>query len=102
MDRSCWFNSILNQSDVNELYKKYLGREGDFNTTGGASYWSDKVGTSGHSLAEIENALNNNFSSSAIDNVTISSKDLNSDIHASSEYRAHLIKIMAKRAVEGC
>tara|TARA_B100000214_G_scaffold226512_1_gene164982 strand:- start:3080 stop:3868 length:789 start_codon:yes stop_codon:yes gene_type:complete len=48
-----------NQSDVNELYKKYLGREGDFNTPGGASYWSDKVGTSGHSLAEIENALKN-------------------------------------------
>ncbi len=25
---------------------------------------------------------------------------LNSDIHASAEYRAHLIKVMAKRAVQ--
>ena len=46
-----------NQTDVNALYEKYLGRPGDFQTTGGASYWSDKVGTAGHSLAEIENAL---------------------------------------------
>jgi len=27
---------------------------------------------------------------------------MNSDIHASAEYRAHLVKVMAKRAVEAC
>ena len=51
---------------------------------------------------EIESALINNFSPSAIDNVNISSKDLNSDIHASAEYRAHIIKVMAKKAVSNC
>ena len=51
---------------------------------------------------EIESALENNFSSSAIDSVNIQSKGLNSDIHASSEYRAHLIKVMAKKAVSIC
>ena len=29
-------------------------------------------------------------------------KELNSDLHASSEYRAHLIGVMAKKAVAGC
>ena len=48
-----------NQSDVNALYNKYFGRDADFNSPVGASYWSDKVGTAGHSLAEIENALKN-------------------------------------------
>ena len=51
---------------------------------------------------ELENALSSNFSNSAIDNATISSKGLNSDIHASAEYRAHIIKVMTKKAVSSC
>ena len=48
---------------------------------------------------EIEDALSKNFSSLAIDNIVIPSKNLNSDIHASAEYRAHMIKVMAKKAL---
>ena len=51
---------------------------------------------------ELESSLSNNFSSSAIDSVNISSKGLNSDIHASAEYRSHIIKVMAKKAVSSC
>ena len=51
---------------------------------------------------ELESALLNNFSPSAIDNVNISSKELNSDIHASAEYRAHIIKVMTRKAVSSC
>ena len=51
---------------------------------------------------EIENALNANFSASAVDKVKIKSSGLNSDIHASANYRAHLIKVLAKKAVVGC
>ena len=51
---------------------------------------------------DLETALSSNFSTSAIDNVNISSNGLNSDIHASAEYRAHIIKVMAKKAVSGC
>ena len=51
---------------------------------------------------ELENALSRNFSNSVIDNANISSKGLNSDIHASAEYRAHIIKVMAKKAVSSC
>ena len=51
---------------------------------------------------KVEDALSNNFSSSAIDAVNISSKGFNSDIHATAEYRAHIIKVMAKKAVSSC
>ena len=49
---------------------------------------------------KLEDTLTNNFSALAIDNVNISSKGFNSDIHASAGYRAHIIKVMAKKAVE--
>ena len=51
---------------------------------------------------ELEASLSNNFSASAIDSINISAKGLNSDIHASAEYRAHIIKVMAKKAVSSC
>jgi len=51
---------------------------------------------------ELESALSSNFSPSAVDSVNISSNELNSDIHASAEYRAHMIKVMAKKAVSNC
>ena len=48
---------------------------------------------------ELESALSSNFSPSAIDSINISSKGLNSDIHASADYRAHIIKVMTRKAV---
>jgi carbon-monoxide dehydrogenase medium subunit len=47
----------------------------------------------------MEQALSTNFSPDAIASVATSASELNSDIHASAEYRAHLVGIMAKRAV---
>ena len=49
---------------------------------------------------DLEAALSKEFSAAAIKNITIPADDLNTDIHASGEYRAHLISVMAKRAVE--
>lgn len=49
--------------------------------------------------SEIEAALSNNFDAAALDGVSIPSGNLMSDIHASAEYRANLILVMAKRAV---
>ena len=51
---------------------------------------------------EMEQALAANWSPDAIKGITISPEGLNSDIHASAEYRAHLIGVMARRAVAGC
>jgi aerobic carbon-monoxide dehydrogenase medium subunit len=58
------------------------------------------AGSSGVFRAEaFEAALNANFSPAALDGVTISADGLNSDLHADADYRAHLIGVMAKRAV---
>ncbi len=51
---------------------------------------------------EMEKALTANFAPDAIADIVVSPNNLNSDIHASSEYRAHLIGVMVKRAVAGC
>ena len=50
-------------------------------------------------LPDFEQALASDFSPGALDGLSVSSANLNTDIHASAEYRAHLVKVMAKRAV---
>ena len=50
----------------------------------------------------IAKALSKNFSSSALDNINISASGMNSDIHASAEYRANMVKIFSKKAVQAC
>jgi aerobic carbon-monoxide dehydrogenase medium subunit len=48
----------------------------------------------------MEDALARNFSSDAIKDIKVPADDLNSDIHGSAEYRAHLVNVMARRAVD--
>jgi carbon-monoxide dehydrogenase medium subunit len=50
----------------------------------------------------MEQALAASFSAQALDGIAVPAGDLNADIHASAEYRAHLVSVMAKRAVAGC
>ena len=45
-----------------------------------------------------EEALGRNFSPDALKGLSIPQDGLNSDIHASAEYRAHLVGVMARRA----
>ena len=47
----------------------------------------------------MEAALSKDFSVSALDDILLPSGDMNSDLHASAEYRAHLCTVMAQRAV---
>jgi carbon-monoxide dehydrogenase medium subunit len=51
-------------------------------------------------VPEMETALAKSFAPDAVTNISIAPDDLNSDIHGSAEYRAHLVTVMAKRAVE--
>lgn len=46
----------------------------------------------------VEAALSKNFDASALEEVSVPSGDLMSDIHASADYRANLVVVMAKRA----
>ncbi len=50
-------------------------------------------------VPEMEQALASKWSPDSVANISVSATDLNSDIHASAEYRAHLVTVMAKRAV---
>ncbi len=50
-------------------------------------------------VPEMEKALSGTWSPDAVAGIKVDAGTLNSDIHASAEYRAHLITVMAKRAV---
>lgn len=50
-------------------------------------------------VPKMEKALAANFSADAIAGIKVDAKNLNSDIHASPEYRAHLVTVLARRAV---
>ena len=50
-------------------------------------------------VPDMEAALSGNWSADALDGISISADGLNSDIHAAADYRAHLVTVMAKRAV---
>ena len=48
---------------------------------------------------DIEAALSRQFLADSAESVPISAENLNSDIHGSAEYRAHLVPVLAGRAV---
>ena len=52
--------------------------------------------------AAMEAVLNISFTPAALDDVEISSDEMISDIHADADYRAGLVREMAKRAVTAC
>ncbi len=47
----------------------------------------------------MEEALGKRFNPKSLEGVSTPAEDLNGDIHASAEYRAHLVGVIAKRAV---
>lgn len=49
-----------------------------------------------------EQALAQRFESSVLDGLEFPAEGLNADIHAPAEYRAHLVRVMARRAVREC
>lgn len=60
------------------------------------------AGSSVFRVAEMEAALESNFEPAAIENIVIPAEGLNNDIHASADYRAHLVSVMASRAASAC
>ncbi len=49
---------------------------------------------------DMEAALSSNFAADAVKGIQTDASGLNSDIHASADYRAHLVAVMAGRAVD--
>ena len=68
-------------------------------TGGGVRVAVTGAGPTAFRWVDAENALAKDFSAKALDGLKVVADGLNADIHASAEYRAHLVTVMAKRAV---
>lgn len=51
---------------------------------------------------DLSKKLSSDFSSSAIEGIELDDSEMNSDMHASAEYRANLVSLYTKKAVEAC
>jgi carbon-monoxide dehydrogenase medium subunit len=58
------------------------------------------AGPSVFRLPDFEKALTASFTPDAVKSLKVPASGLNSDIHGTAEYRAHLVGVMARRAVE--
>lgn len=68
-------------------------------TAGGVRVAVTGAGPCAFRVAEMEVALADSFAPEAIAGIAVPDDDLNTDIHAAADYRAHLIGVMAGRAV---
>ncbi len=68
-------------------------------TKGGVRVVVNGAGPGVFRQTEMEQALSANWSPDAVAGIKQPSEGLNGDIHGSAEYRAHLVTVMAKRAV---
>jgi carbon-monoxide dehydrogenase medium subunit len=50
-------------------------------------------------MTQMETALAKRFAPDAVDGISVSADGMNSDLFGSAEYRAHLVRVMAKRAI---
>ena len=71
-------------------------------TGGGVRVAVTGAGPNVFRVAAMEEALAGNFSADAIAGIAVPSDGLNADIHAAADYRAHLVGVMAGRAVAAC
>ncbi|MEH6476623.1 MAG: xanthine dehydrogenase family protein subunit M [Sneathiella sp.] len=69
-------------------------------TTSGARVAVTGAGPCVFRQSDMEAALSGNFSGAAVKGIQTIADKLNADIHASADYRAHLISVMAARAVD--
>lgn len=68
-------------------------------TKGGVRVAVTGAGSCVYRESAMEDALAKSFTPDAVANIKVSPANLNSDLHGSAEYRAHLVTVMARRAV---
>jgi carbon-monoxide dehydrogenase medium subunit len=94
--KKCGYAKFPNPASLYAMVGVFAAQQAD----GSARVAVTGAGSGVFRVAAMEAALSSNFSAAALSGVAVPSKDLNSDLHASADYRAHLITVMAKRAVE--
>ncbi len=67
---------------------------------GGARVGVTGAGPSAFRQVDMEKALTAKFAPESVAGIKVKADGLNNDLHASPEYRAHLVTVMARRAVE--
>jgi len=68
-------------------------------TTAGVRVAVTGAGPSVFRMSAMEEALSQEFSAKAIEGLTVPTDEMNNDMHASAAYRAHVVTVLAKRAV---
>ncbi|NNL72097.1 MAG: xanthine dehydrogenase family protein subunit M [Silicimonas sp.] len=90
-------------------YAKFVQPASRFALTGAfVAKYADGVrvaitGASGNGVfrwTEAEKALSSDFSADALSGLSVAADDMIGDIHGSPDYRAHLVGVMSRRAVE--
>ncbi len=71
-------------------------------TAGGVRVAVTGAGNCAFRVKALEDKLNAKWAPDSCDGVTVPTDNLNGDMHGSAEYRAHLIPVLAKRAVAAC
>jgi len=71
-------------------------------TAGGVRVAVTGAGSKAFRVPALESALAASFAPDAVAEGAVSAGDLRSDTDASAEYRAHLVTVMARRAVQAC
>lgn len=94
--RKCGYAKFPNPASLYAMVGVFVAQMAD----GSARVAVTGAGPGVFRVPEMEAALSKSFSSKALDGVSVAAKGLNSDLHASAAYRAHLITVMAKRAVD--
>src|ERR1041384_1456008 len=74
------------------LFERFLERFHPKNAVGAGANGVFRV-------KSFEEALKKRFAAKSLEGMTIPANGMNSDIHASPEYRAHLVGVLARRAV---
>ena len=92
--RKCGYAKFANPASRYAIVGVFVAQTSD-----GVRVGVTGAGPSAFRVPAMEKALSGNFSPDALANVTVPDSSLNSDMHASAEYRAHLVTVMAKRAV---
>ena len=91
--QKCGYAKFANPASRFAMVGVFVAQSG-----GGVRVAVTGAGPSAFRMPEMEKALAANFSPDAVATVKVSDTDLNSDMHASAQYRAHLVTVMGRRA----